>query len=190
MKIFIKVLLNVLVIFTATLVFGKDVYVEGYKRSDGTHVKGHYRSSPNNTINDNYSTEGNINPYTGKEGWVPREFSSIQTSSSNLIINSNTPPRSSGNLNLGKPEMSIKIEAEKSSIFDNITFFGIAITVILGGAIINFFIYQPYKHIREFVNSPRQYYEEYGLSEVFWNFLRGVCIIFFWVIAFLYYFLI
>lgn len=190
MKIFIKVILNILVVFTATLAFGKDVYVEGYKRSDGTYVKGHYRSSPNNTINDNYSTEGNINPYTGKEGWVPREFSSIQTSSSNLIINSNTPPNTTGKLDLGKPDMKIKIEAKKSSFFDDMTFFKIAITIILGGGIINLFIYQPYKHIREFANSPHQYFEEYGLSEVFWNFLRGLCIILFWVFAFLYFFLI
>lgn len=37
-------------------------------------VKGHYRTRPNNTINDNYSTVGNINPYTGKAGTVPFEI--------------------------------------------------------------------------------------------------------------------
>lgn len=44
------------------------VYVQPHQRSDGTHVEGHYRSSPNHTDRDNYSTRGNINPYTGKEG--------------------------------------------------------------------------------------------------------------------------
>lgn len=54
-------------------VWAKDVYVEGYTRSDGTVVQGHYRSAPDNTINNNFSTKGNINPYTGKPGWIDRE---------------------------------------------------------------------------------------------------------------------
>lgn len=44
------------------------VYVKGYYKKDGTYVQPHYRSSPNSTKMDNYSTKGNINPYTGKEG--------------------------------------------------------------------------------------------------------------------------
>ncbi|MFA5060157.1 MAG: hypothetical protein WC676_05970 [Candidatus Omnitrophota bacterium] len=45
-----------------------DTYVDGYYRKDGTYVQPHYRSSPNSTEYDNYSTKGNYNPYTGKEG--------------------------------------------------------------------------------------------------------------------------
>lgn len=45
-----------------------DEYVSGYTRSDGTYVSGYYRSSPNDTVTDNYSYEGNHNPYTGTEG--------------------------------------------------------------------------------------------------------------------------
>jgi hypothetical protein len=45
-----------------------DVYVSGYTRSNGTYVSGHYRSSPNHTKSDNFSTYGNVNPYTGKIG--------------------------------------------------------------------------------------------------------------------------
>lgn len=45
-------------------------WVNGYTRSDGTYVPGHYRSSPNNTKIDNYSTRGNTNPYTGQRGYV------------------------------------------------------------------------------------------------------------------------
>lgn len=45
-----------------------DQYVHGYTRSNGTHVDGYYRSSPNNTVGDNFSTKGNVNPYTGQEG--------------------------------------------------------------------------------------------------------------------------
>lgn len=47
-----------------------DQTVRGYTRSDGTYVQPHVRSSPNNTTHDNYSTKGNTNPYTGKEGSV------------------------------------------------------------------------------------------------------------------------
>ena len=39
-----------------------------YKPSTGTYVAPHYRSSPNSTKYDNYSTKGNYNPYTGKKG--------------------------------------------------------------------------------------------------------------------------
>lgn len=42
--------------------------VRGYTRKDGTYVAPHYRSSPNSTKSDNYSTKGNTNPYTGKQG--------------------------------------------------------------------------------------------------------------------------
>ena len=45
-----------------------DTYVQGHTRSDGTYVQPHMRSDPNNTVQDNWSTKGNINPYTGEEG--------------------------------------------------------------------------------------------------------------------------
>ena len=40
-----------------------------YKPSSGTYVMPHYRSSPNSTRWDNYSTRGNYNPFTGKKGY-------------------------------------------------------------------------------------------------------------------------
>ena len=45
-----------------------DNYVNGYVRRDGTYVAPHMRSEPNSTRYDNYSTQGNTNPYTGREG--------------------------------------------------------------------------------------------------------------------------
>lgn len=42
--------------------------VRGYYRSNGTYVEPHYRSNPNSTVWDNYSTRGNVNPYTGEIG--------------------------------------------------------------------------------------------------------------------------
>ncbi len=41
-----------------------------YKPSTGTYVAPSYRSSPNHSRLDNYSTKGNYNPYTGKKGSV------------------------------------------------------------------------------------------------------------------------
>ena len=47
-----------------------DNYVSGYARKDGTYVQPHYQTNPNSTKLDNYSTQGNSNPYTGKAGTV------------------------------------------------------------------------------------------------------------------------
>lgn len=43
-------------------------WVNGYLRSDGVYVPGYYRSPANGTPYDNYSTQGNVNPYTGQQG--------------------------------------------------------------------------------------------------------------------------
>ena len=56
-------------LIVCTTVFS-DVYVEGYYRKNGTYVKPHYRSNPDGNIYTNFSTKGNINPYTGKYGKV------------------------------------------------------------------------------------------------------------------------
>jgi len=45
-----------------------DTFVNGYYKSNGTYVAPHYRSSPNSTTTDNWSTQGNTNPYTGQRG--------------------------------------------------------------------------------------------------------------------------
>ena len=48
----------------------RHVKVKGYYRKDGTYVRSHYRTAPNSTNRDNFSTRGNVNPYTGKPGYV------------------------------------------------------------------------------------------------------------------------
>lgn len=45
-------------------------YVSPYTRSDGTFVPGHFRSAPDSSRLNNYSTQGNTNPYTGQQGTV------------------------------------------------------------------------------------------------------------------------
>ena len=49
------------------------VKVSGYYRSDGTYVNSYYRTAPNSTNHDNFSTKGNVNPYTGKYGTISRD---------------------------------------------------------------------------------------------------------------------
>lgn len=47
---------------------GGSVRVRGYYRKDGTYVRPHYRSAPDGIFSNNWSTKGNINPFTGEEG--------------------------------------------------------------------------------------------------------------------------
>ena len=46
------------------------VRVGGYTRKDGTYVAPHYRSAPDGSFYNNWSTKGNVNPYTGTPGTV------------------------------------------------------------------------------------------------------------------------
>jgi hypothetical protein len=50
--------------------FAKDVYVNPHVRKDGTYVQGHYQTAPDGNPFNNYSTQGNVNPYTGQQGTV------------------------------------------------------------------------------------------------------------------------
>lgn len=52
----------------ASAAVAAQTYVQGYIKADGTYVAPHYQSSPNDTVRDNYSYRGNVNPYTGQTG--------------------------------------------------------------------------------------------------------------------------
>ena len=52
-----------------------DNYVNGYYKKDGTFVNGYARSSSDSTNWNNYSTQGNSNPYTGSYGSRARDYS-------------------------------------------------------------------------------------------------------------------
>lgn len=56
--------------FVSAQTNSKHVSVSGYTRKDGTYVQPYFRTVPNSTNRDNFSTRGNINPYTGKIGWI------------------------------------------------------------------------------------------------------------------------
>ena len=68
--------------FAFSQVNPKSTYVNGYYKSNGTYVEGYYRTTPNNTINDNYSTYPNTNPYTGNQGTVQPSLPSIYSTPS------------------------------------------------------------------------------------------------------------
>lgn len=57
-----------ILLFAQALPTNAAVHVRGYFRSNGTYVAPHYRSNPDGIFSNNYSTYGNVNPYTGKEG--------------------------------------------------------------------------------------------------------------------------
>lgn len=62
-----KLLLTLIAVFMAVPAFA-DQYVHGYYRRDGSYVQSYHRSDANGTTSDNWSTRGNVNPYTGKYG--------------------------------------------------------------------------------------------------------------------------
>lgn len=63
-----KVLVLGLLLGFANVAFA-DVYVNGYYRKDGTYVQPHHRSNSDGNFYNNYSTQGNVNPYTGQTGY-------------------------------------------------------------------------------------------------------------------------
>jgi hypothetical protein len=71
-----KKLLLVLALLVGVLLFSasadaRTTRVRGYyKPSTGSYVAPHYKTTPNQTKIDNFSTKGNYNPYTGKKGTV------------------------------------------------------------------------------------------------------------------------
>lgn len=71
-----KRLIAIAVLLSAAGTSLADTYVQGYARSDGTYVQGYMRSSPDSHKYNNYSSEGNSNPYTGEKGTQRNEFSS------------------------------------------------------------------------------------------------------------------
>ena len=72
----IAITLTALAIITASPAFAGrstrsgSVQVRGYTTKSGKYVAPHRRTTPDHSINNNYSTKGNINSYTGKEGTV------------------------------------------------------------------------------------------------------------------------
>lgn len=71
-KIIPTFLLSLLMLFSVfSFADAKTTSVRGYiKPSTGKYVAPHYKTTPNSTKFDNFSTKGNSNPFTGKKGTV------------------------------------------------------------------------------------------------------------------------
>lgn len=82
-----KVLIAVLVACCASSAAFADNYVNGYYRNNGTYVEPHYKSDSNGTKFDNYSSQGNTNPYTGKSGTVDPYRQDAPRNSGNYGVN-------------------------------------------------------------------------------------------------------
>jgi hypothetical protein len=52
----------------------KEHNVSGYTRKDGIYVAPHSRSNRDGARNNNWTTQGNTNPHTGKDGAIPRSY--------------------------------------------------------------------------------------------------------------------
>ncbi len=111
----IALLLALCAMLFASLAEAGGVRVRGYTRKDGTYVAPHYRSAPNSSKLDNYSTRGNYNPYTGKTGtvdpyrigWPTRSRTYIAptyAAPSPTVMPSPQPSASSGWRNYGSPQ--------------------------------------------------------------------------------------
>lgn len=86
-----KAFLFIVFLFAAANSFAQtSTYVSGYTKSNGTYVQGHYRTAPDATITNNWSTVGNVNPYTGIPGTVSYS-SSYSTYSSPSYSNYSAP---------------------------------------------------------------------------------------------------
>jgi hypothetical protein len=67
-SILLNLIITIMLFSTAKIASAQDVYVNGYTRNDGTYVQPHHRTSPDNSTYNNYSSDGNSNPYTGNIG--------------------------------------------------------------------------------------------------------------------------
>lgn len=70
-----KSLFTFFVLFLGTFLAIADSSVSGYVKRDGTYVPPYIRSSPDGTNLNNYSTQGNYNPYSGSPGTRAQDYS-------------------------------------------------------------------------------------------------------------------
>lgn len=70
-----KIAICAAAVFMNGACFSADHYVNGYTRQNGTYVQPHHQTAPNQYRYDNYSSQGNVNPYTGQAGTQRNEYS-------------------------------------------------------------------------------------------------------------------
>lgn len=70
--------LTFLLVFLLVSVFTfaqTNTWVDGHFKQNGTWVDGHYRQTANQTNHDNWSTQGQYNPFNGTQGTRPKDNS-------------------------------------------------------------------------------------------------------------------
>ncbi len=88
-----KLLFITAFLFAAANSFAQtSTYVSGYTNSNGTYVQAYYRTTPNTTRNDNYSTVGNVNPYSGTYGTKPADSYYVAPPTYTVPTNSTSTP--------------------------------------------------------------------------------------------------
>lgn len=78
------------------------VWIEGYTRKDGVVIKGHFRTKQDSKKDNNWTADGNVNPSTGKPGWVK-----IQKAHEEAILSVLTDYNNQNSLNLPCTEASV-----------------------------------------------------------------------------------
>jgi opacity protein-like surface antigen len=63
-----KLLIALVLSIIAAGAIAADVHVDGYTRRDGTYVQPHHRTAPDSRLDNNYGSQGNMNPYSGQMG--------------------------------------------------------------------------------------------------------------------------
>lgn len=71
-----KILLIGLLLVAPSAFAASSHQVKGHTRKDGTYVQPHKQTNPDQRRSNNYSSEGNYNPTTGKQGKQRNENSS------------------------------------------------------------------------------------------------------------------
>ncbi len=67
-KILFTILLSLVLFLGVATFVDAQTRVRGYYRNNGAYVAPHYRSSSDSSSRNNWSTRGNVNPYTGRTG--------------------------------------------------------------------------------------------------------------------------
>jgi hypothetical protein len=90
MKQIFTILFFFVFLFSFAQTNSNHVYVSGHYKSNGTYVQPYYRTAPNSTNRDNFSTRGNTNPYTGQAGYITPDSNTSSTYTTKSYLNSNT----------------------------------------------------------------------------------------------------
>jgi hypothetical protein len=90
-----------------------EVFVNGYTRENGTTVAPHYRTAPNSTNIDNFSTLPNINPHTLEPGYILPD-SKLNNTDSQIYLPDYT------NYNPNQNELPVDYSYENERILEKI----------------------------------------------------------------------